>query len=56
MVRIARWQDFRMHIALRCKHVFQYHLSQRGYYGKILFNHENGSLQLRVSFKFVLSP
>lgn len=48
IVRINRWQEFRSHIALRCKHVFQFHLSQRGYYGKILFNHDQGSLQLRV--------
>ncbi|CAA7262794.1 unnamed protein product [Cyclocybe aegerita] len=47
-VRLARWQEFRRHIALRCKHVFQYHLSNRGYYGKILFNHVAGTLQLRV--------
>ncbi|KAJ3497858.1 hypothetical protein NLJ89_g10296 [Agrocybe chaxingu] len=48
LVRLARWQEFRRHIALRCKHVFQYHLSNRGYYGKILFNHVAGTLQLRV--------
>jgi len=48
LVRLARWQDFRRHIALRCKHVFQYHLSNRGYYGKILFNHDKGTLDIRV--------
>ncbi|KAF8157852.1 hypothetical protein B0H34DRAFT_706410 [Crassisporium funariophilum] len=48
LVRLARWQEFRRHIALRCKHVFQTHLSQRGYYGKILFNHTLSTLTLRV--------
>ncbi|KAF8628635.1 hypothetical protein AX15_003769 [Amanita polypyramis BW_CC] len=47
-MRLARWQEFRRHIALRCKLVFQYNLSHRGYFGKILFNHENQSLQLKV--------
>ncbi|KAF8879889.1 P-loop containing nucleoside triphosphate hydrolase protein [Gymnopilus junonius] len=48
IIRLARWQEFRRHIALRCKHVFQYHLSRRGYYGKILFDHTSGHLNLRV--------
>ncbi|KAJ7147173.1 P-loop containing nucleoside triphosphate hydrolase protein [Mycena crocata] len=48
IVRLARWQEFRRHIALRCKLVFGYHLSQRGYYGKVLFDHEKGTLQLKV--------
>ncbi|KAG6820629.1 hypothetical protein H0H93_014232 [Arthromyces matolae] len=47
-IRLQRWQDFRRHIALRCKLVFGYHLSQRGYYGKVLFNHENQTLTLKV--------
>lgn len=50
ITRLARWQEFRRHIALRCKFVFQYHLSQRGYYGKILFDHSRGTLDLRVRF------
>ncbi|KAJ7132967.1 P-loop containing nucleoside triphosphate hydrolase protein [Mycena filopes] len=48
IVRLSRWQEFRRHIALRCKLVFGYHLSQRGYYGKVLFDHEKGTLQLKV--------
>ncbi|KAG6815759.1 hypothetical protein H0H87_011596 [Tephrocybe sp. NHM501043] len=47
-VRLQRWQDFRRHIALRCKLVFGYHLSHRGYYGKVLFNHDQGTLALKV--------
>ncbi|KAF8073492.1 hypothetical protein FPV67DRAFT_1576115 [Lyophyllum atratum] len=48
IVRLQKWQEFRRHIALRCKLVFGYHLSHRGYYGKALFNHELGQLILRV--------
>ncbi|KAK2465406.1 hypothetical protein APHAL10511_002760 [Amanita phalloides] len=47
-MRLARWQEFRRHIALRCKLVFQYNLSHRGYFGKILFNHVNQTLQIKV--------
>ncbi|KZP04196.1 hypothetical protein FIBSPDRAFT_807094 [Athelia psychrophila] len=47
-LRRARWQEFCRHISLRCKLVFQCHLSNRGYYGKVLFNHEAGTLQLKV--------
>ncbi|KIL59060.1 hypothetical protein M378DRAFT_85587 [Amanita muscaria Koide BX008] len=47
-MRLARWQEFRRHIALRTKLVFQYNLSHRGYFGKILFHHENQTLQLKV--------
>ncbi|GBE83226.1 Structural maintenance of chromosomes protein [Sparassis crispa] len=47
-VRLAKWHEFRRHIALRCKVYFSYHLSNRGYYGKVLFDHVNGSLQLKV--------
>ncbi|KAG2155901.1 P-loop containing nucleoside triphosphate hydrolase protein [Suillus bovinus] len=48
VIRLNRWQEFRRHIALRCKVVFQYHLSNRGYFGKILFDHANQTLQLKV--------
>ncbi|KAJ7816944.1 P-loop containing nucleoside triphosphate hydrolase protein [Mycena olivaceomarginata] len=48
ITRLSRWQEFRRHIALRCKLVFGYHLSQRGYFGKVLFDHEKGTLQLKV--------
>ena len=47
--RLLKWHDFRRHIALRCKIYFQFHLSQRGYYGKVLFDHPNEQLQLKVS-------
>ncbi|EKM51961.1 uncharacterized protein PHACADRAFT_102496 [Phanerochaete carnosa HHB-10118-sp] len=47
-VRLARWHEFRRHIALRCKIYFSYHLSNRGYFGKVLFDHVGGTLQLKV--------
>ncbi|KAJ3786193.1 hypothetical protein GGU10DRAFT_290713 [Lentinula aff. detonsa] len=46
--RLSRWQEFRRHIALRCKMVFRYNLSQRGYFGNILFNHSDQTLSLKV--------
>ncbi|KAI0338901.1 P-loop containing nucleoside triphosphate hydrolase protein [Trametopsis cervina] len=47
-VRLNRWHDFRRHIALRCKIYFGFHLLNRGYYGKVLFDHIQGHLQLKV--------
>ncbi|KAI0726209.1 P-loop containing nucleoside triphosphate hydrolase protein [Fomitopsis betulina] len=47
-LRLTKWHQFRRHIALRCKVYFQYHLSNRGYYGKVLFDHVGGTLQLKV--------
>ncbi|GJE88371.1 hypothetical protein PsYK624_044540 [Phanerochaete sordida] len=47
-LRLARWHEFRRHIALRCKIYFSYHLSNRGYFGKVIFDHVAGTLQLKV--------
>ncbi|KAJ2914708.1 hypothetical protein MD484_g5713, partial [Candolleomyces efflorescens] len=47
-IRLHRWQEFRRHIALRCKIIFGFHLSRRGYYGRVLFNHVGMTLTLRV--------
>ncbi|CAK5284121.1 unnamed protein product [Mycena citricolor] len=47
-IRLDRWHEFRRHIATRCKVVFGYHLSQRGYFGKVLFDHEDQTLLLKV--------
>ncbi|KAI3616349.1 structural maintenance of chromosomes protein 6 [Moniliophthora roreri] len=46
--RMQKWQEFRRHIALRCKIVFSYNLSQRGYFGSIKFNHQDETLTLHV--------
>ncbi|KAF9257497.1 P-loop containing nucleoside triphosphate hydrolase protein [Marasmius fiardii PR-910] len=48
MARMKRWQDFRLHIALRCRLVFTYNLSQRGYFGSIKFDHVGQELSLHV--------
>jgi hypothetical protein len=48
-MRMSRWHQFRRHIALRCKVIFQHNLSYRGYFGKVMFDHEKGILDLRVS-------
>ena len=46
--RVQKWLDFRRHIAFRCKVTFQYHLSNRGYFGKVIFDHINHTLDLKV--------
>ncbi|KAH8117573.1 P-loop containing nucleoside triphosphate hydrolase protein [Phellopilus nigrolimitatus] len=46
--RLNRWHDFRRHIALRTKLQFQYHLANRAYFGKVLFDHEKQKLELKV--------
>ncbi|KAJ8518571.1 hypothetical protein ONZ45_g4365 [Pleurotus djamor] len=48
LIRNHRWVEFRRHIALRCKYVFQYNLSHRGYFGKVLFDHVAQTLTLKV--------
>jgi hypothetical protein len=48
-LRTARWHEFRRHIALRTKLIFQYHLANRGYWGKVLFDHEKETLHLKVA-------
>ena len=47
-LRIQRWHDFRRHIALRTKLMFQHNLANRGYFGKVLFDHEKQKLELKV--------
>ncbi|KAF7299373.1 p-loop containing nucleoside triphosphate hydrolase protein [Mycena indigotica] len=46
--RSDRWHQFRKYISVRCKHIFSWHISQRGYYGKVLFDHGKETLELRV--------
>ena len=46
--RLDRWHEFRKHIALRTKLMFQYLLSTRAYYGKVLFEHDKQKLEIRV--------
>lgn len=46
--RIMRWADFRDQIAARAKLQFLYHLSNRGFTGKLSFDHEKNALHIRV--------
>ncbi|KII83350.1 hypothetical protein PLICRDRAFT_47231 [Plicaturopsis crispa FD-325 SS-3] len=46
--RWARWTDFRAYCSMSCKIFFQYHLSARGYYGRIDMDHEEHTLKIKV--------
>ncbi|TIC45393.1 P-loop containing nucleoside triphosphate hydrolase protein [Wallemia mellicola] len=47
-LRTQKWLQFRKHIAMRAKYQFMFHLSSRGYYGTIHFNHGERRLDLMV--------
>ena len=47
-LRTQKWLQFRKHIAMRAKYQFMFHLSNRGYYGTINFNHTERRLDLMV--------
>ena len=47
--RSKSFSHYRHFIAIRAKYYFQMMLSQRGYTGKMKFNHEKESLSLHVS-------
>ncbi|CAG8433302.1 13049_t:CDS:10 [Ambispora gerdemannii] len=47
-LRMRNLADFRTFIAIRAKQCFQYQLSKRGYTGKLLFDHLEHKLNLRV--------
>ncbi|GAA5986925.1 hypothetical protein JCM10908_000953 [Rhodotorula pacifica] len=46
--RLMRWTDFRTHIAARARTMFQHHLTQRGFTGKLKFNHEKCTLEILI--------
>ncbi|GAA5839517.1 hypothetical protein JCM3766R1_003566 [Sporobolomyces carnicolor] len=46
--RTAKWTDFRAHICHRAKMQFGYYLSNRGFHGKLKFDHEQSQLHLAV--------
>ncbi|CAG8605460.1 7405_t:CDS:10, partial [Funneliformis caledonium] len=46
--RMSKWRNFRTFIAVRSKIQFTYQLSKRGYSGKLMFDHPNKKLSLRV--------
>ena len=46
--RVKQLQDYRHSVAMRIKVLFQLLLQQRGYNGKMMFNHGNKELKLEV--------
>ncbi|CAG8528519.1 9863_t:CDS:10 [Gigaspora rosea] len=46
--RMQKWRNFRTFISVRARIQFSYQLSKRGYTGKLLFDHQNKKLNLRV--------
>ncbi|CAG8528894.1 39994_t:CDS:10 [Gigaspora margarita] len=46
--RMQKWRNFRTFISVRARIQFSYQLSKRGYTGKLLFEHQNKKLNLRV--------
>ncbi|KAM0788856.1 hypothetical protein ACM66B_002941 [Microbotryomycetes sp. NB124-2] len=46
--RIERWTDFRLYLSNRAKNQFLFYLSQRGFVGKLSFDHVKMKLDLRV--------
>ncbi|GAA5878546.1 hypothetical protein JCM3774_000102 [Rhodotorula dairenensis] len=46
--RLMRWTDFRTHIANRAKAMFQHHLTQRGFTGKLKFKHDKCTLEILI--------
>lgn len=48
--RMKRFHDFRKQISHRAKHHFDMLLSQRGYVGKITFDHKTEQLHIKVSY------
>lgn len=50
-----RWADFRDQIASRCKMQFLYHLQNRGFTGKLVFDHDKSNLHVRVQTEEIKS-
>ncbi|CAG8672880.1 433_t:CDS:10, partial [Cetraspora pellucida] len=46
--RMQKWRNFRTYISVRARIQFSFQLSKRGYTGKLLFDHQNKKLTLRV--------
>ncbi|GAA5952783.1 hypothetical protein JCM21900_005801 [Sporobolomyces salmonicolor] len=46
--RTSRWNDFRSHISVRARLQFIHHLSNRGFHGKLKFDHEHQQLHISV--------
>ncbi|KAK4057950.1 Structural maintenance of chromosomes protein 6 [Microbotryomycetes sp. JL221] len=48
MSRVAKWTDFRDTIGYRAKELFAFHMSTRGFMGKITFDHDHMRLHMKV--------
>ncbi|GAA5956654.1 hypothetical protein JCM3765_005693 [Sporobolomyces pararoseus] len=46
--RTSKWTDFRSHICQRARMQFGYYLSNRGFHGKLKFDHDRTQLHLAV--------
>ena len=54
-IRIATWNQFREQISIRARDQFLFHLSKRGFSGKINFHHQKTRLDMRVQTEDVAS-
>jgi len=46
--RCSKWTDFRAHICHRAKMQFAFYLANRGFHGKLKFDHDHTALHLAV--------
>ncbi|CAG8590107.1 10002_t:CDS:10 [Acaulospora morrowiae] len=46
--RMKKWRNFRTYISIRARWQFLFQLTKRGYAGKLLFDHPNKTLKIRV--------
>lgn len=53
--RVLTWLEFRTQISIRAKDQFLFHLTKRGFAGKINFHHEKTRLDMRVQTEDVAS-
>ncbi|KAF9038264.1 P-loop containing nucleoside triphosphate hydrolase protein [Hymenopellis radicata] len=48
-MRSNRRVEFRRHIAVRCKIIFQFNMQSRGYFGRLEFKHDSNELEMLVT-------
>lgn len=54
-IRVAMWTEFRDQISARARDQFLFHLSKRGFAGRINFHHKKSRLDMRVQTEDVAS-
>ncbi len=47
-MRSNRRLEFRRHIAVRCKIIFQFNMQSRGYFGRLEFKHDSKKSEMLV--------